>query len=126
MATKQRAALVTPPAETAAKSKKAGFTIPKTLAACADLLYSTKQERLALGKQVAELEARESALREHLIDNLPKSDALGVTGKLARATIEDKDIVLMEDWPAFYKYLVKEYAKNPAVFALMQRRRRCG
>jgi hypothetical protein len=100
----------------------AEFKIPKQLAVCADLLYTTRQERLALSKQVQELEARESSLREHLIQNLPKSQALGITGKFANATIETKEVVSVTDWDALYDYIVKSVKKDPGAWSLLQRR----
>lgn len=91
--------------------------IPKTIGACADMLYETRRKRLALQKQVEALEAEESALKEHIIATLPKSDASGVAGKVARVTVSTKDIPQVKDWPAFYRYVQKHKA-----FDLMQRR----
>ena len=96
------------------------FTPPKSLAACADLLYKTRNERLELSKKVDELQAKETALREHLINNLPKSEATGVAGKLARASIEMKSVVRVADWDKLYAYIIKNAKKGS--FALMQRR----
>lgn len=97
--------------------KKVASKIPKTIAECADLLFKTKAERLKQQKVVDSLEADEVALREHIIQNLPKSNATGIAGKLARVTVSNKEVVQIEDWPAFYKYIKKHDA-----FDLMQRR----
>jgi hypothetical protein len=105
---------------TAAKVKP--YVIPKTLATCADHLYTTRQERLLLQKQVDELQARETALREHLIQNLPKSQATGIAGKVARATVENKDVVQVEDWDKFHTYVLKQAPKNPGIWAMLQKR----
>lgn len=83
--------------------------LPRSLAACADLLYSAQQERLALDKRSEALKALETQIREHLITNLPKSDATGVAGRLARAHIEMKTVVSVESWPSLYESIVKEY-----------------
>lgn len=91
--------------------------MPKSLAACADLLYQTQQKRYDLNKQVKELEKIESELKTHLIDNLPKSDASGIAGKLARVTIVPKVKPVVEDWDAFYKHV-----KKTGHFDLLQRR----
>lgn len=88
----------------AAKKK---FKIPKRLGACADKLYETRLARLKLQKEVEALAAEESALKEHFINTLPKSDALGVSGKLARVTIKKKEVPRVENWDKFYKYLQK-------------------
>ena len=91
--------------------------IPKTIGACADLLYATRQRRLALSKQVEQLEAEESELREHIINTLPKSEASGVAGRVARVTVHTKDVPQVKDWAKFYAYV-----KKTGQFDLMQRR----
>lgn len=75
--------------------------IPKTLAAAADKLYAVREARLAADKVIAELKAVESALREHLINELPLSDALGVTGKLVNATITSRPVASIRDHAKF-------------------------
>lgn len=104
---------------TAAKAKP--YVIPKTLATCADHLYTTRQERLLLQKQVDALAERESMLREHLIQNLPKSQALGITGKVARATIESKDAARVVDWDKYYAFILKQAPKNPGIWSLLNK-----
>lgn len=94
--------------------------IPKSLATCADMLYETREARLKLKSEVDTLSELETALREHIINNLPKSQATGIAGKVARATIEQKSVVQVADWDAFYDYIVKNRKKGS--FALMQRR----
>lgn len=83
------------------------FKMPKTLAECADLLYATRIARLALQKQAEVKEAEERQLRERLINELPKSKALGIAGKVARATIETKPVPTVEDWDRFYQHVKK-------------------
>lgn len=100
-----------------ADAKPTVFKLPKTLALCADELYKTREARLALQKQVDELTSRESAIKEHLINNLPKSDASGVAGKLARVTIVTKVIAQVKDWDKLYAYIKKNNA-----FEFLQRR----
>ncbi len=96
------------------------FTPPRSLAVCADMLYKTREERLALQKQVDALQEKETALREHLINNLPKSQSTGISGKLATARIELKTVVQVTDWDKLYAHIVKNAKKG--AFALMQRR----
>lgn len=93
------------------------FKLPKTLGACADLIFSTRARRLALQKEVDALQAQETALKEHFIATVPKSDAAGVTGRLARVTVGTKDIPTVKDWEAFHKYV-----KKSGRFDLLQRR----
>lgn len=86
------------------------FEVPENLAVAVDLLYTTRQTRLEIQKQVEALQARETQLREHLISTLPKSDATGIAGKVARATIVTKTEPTVEDWDEFYKWLSKNRA----------------
>lgn len=84
-----------------------GFKLPKTLAACADMLYELKTEKSAAQKVVDEIEAKQKALQAHLISTLPKSQATGVSGKLANAKIVTEDVPKVEDWPTFYAHIAK-------------------
>lgn len=97
--------------------KNQGFKLPKSLASCADLLYETKAKRLEVQKIVEELQARETALREHLINNLPKSDATGVAGKIARATVTLKEVPRVEDWDKLWSHI-----KKTGAFEILQKR----
>ena len=105
-----------------ATDKPVKFKIPKALAAVADRLYQVREERLSLQKQVDYMAAEEAALRDHLINNLPKSQATGIAGKLIRASIESRTVVVVKDWDAVYSYILKNGKKNPGVFSLLQRR----
>jgi len=91
--------------------------IPKTLGACADALYQLRGARLKLQKEVDALKADETALSAHIIDTLPKSQATGVAGKLARVSVVGKDVPQVQDWDAFYKYVTRTKQ-----FDLLQRR----
>jgi len=93
------------------------YKFPKQLGACADKLFQLREKRLEMQKAVDEVEAEEKALKEHLINNLPKSEASGVAGKLARVTIVTKQIPQVKDWDLFYKHV-----KKTGEFELLQRR----
>lgn len=95
----------------------ADFKIPKQLGLCADLLYKTKTARLAAQKVVDELARQESLLKQHLIDTLPKGEASGVSGKVARVSIGSKDVPQAENWDLLYAYIKKTNS-----FDLLQRR----
>ena len=86
---------------------EAKFKIPKQLGLCADLLYETKARRLAAQKVVDELAKQESLLKDHLINTLPKGEASGVAGKLARVSIGTKEVFQVKDWDAFWKAFKK-------------------
>lgn len=90
--------------------------LPKTMGACADLLYETREKRLAAQKIVDELAKQESAVREHIINNLPKSDT-GASGKRARVSVVTKQVPQVKDWDKFYAHV-----KKTGQFELMQRR----
>ena len=98
-----------------AEEKK--FKFPKAMGACADKLYEIRQKRLAMQKEVDEVEAEEKALKEYIINTLPKSEASGVAGKVARVTVVTKDVPQVKDWDAFYKYVSRTKS-----FDLLQRR----
>lgn len=87
------------------------------LAQAVDSYYETREARLALDKQAAAMKKKESELKEFLINNISKSEATGVCGKLMRATLTTKSEPTAEDWPAIYKYVAKHKA-----FDLLQRR----
>jgi hypothetical protein len=119
MATKKP---TTETAQPRAVKDPAAFKLPKSLAECADLLFTTRNARLAIKKLMEAEEAKESALREHLINNLPKSQASGIAGKFARVTVSSKTVVSVTDWDKVNEYILKNGKKNPGVFALYQRR----
>lgn len=91
--------------------------IPATPGKCVDALYTTRQKRLELQRKVKELEEYEAALKNHLINTLPKDDASGVAGKLARATIVQKEVPTISDWDGFCKYMSRTKS-----FDMIQRR----
>ena len=91
--------------------------LPPTLAGCADRLYEVREMRYAKQKEVKDLEAEENALKVYIIEELPKSDATGIAGKVARVTVVNKIKASVTDWPLFYKYIAKHKA-----WELLQRR----
>lgn len=93
------------------------YKFPKALGACADRLYELRAKRLAGQKLVDEVGAEEQALKVHIIATLPKSEASGVAGKLARVTVVTKVVPQLKDWDAFTKYV-----KKTGQFDLMQHR----
>lgn len=100
-----------------AEKKVKKIAIPKKMGTCVDKLYNTQQDRLRAQKVVDDLKAVESVLKQHIIENLPKSDATGIAGKVARATIKTTEIPQADDWKKFYAYV-----KKTGRFDLMQKR----
>lgn len=93
------------------------YKFPKMMGACADKLFELRNKRLAGQKLVDEVEAEEKALKAYIIENLPKSEAAGITGKLARVTVVTKQVPQVKDWDVFYKYV-----KKTGAFDMMQKR----
>ena len=96
---------------------KKPFTFPKSLGGCADRIYALRQQRLAAQKVVETIETEEKALKEHIINTLPKSEARGVSGKVANVKVVTKDVPQVEDWEAFYAFVRKSKRTD-----LLQRR----
>jgi len=90
---------------------------PKTLGACVDRLYELKHEIAEMNKQVAALKSERYELKERLIAELPASEAMGIAGKAASATIVIKPKPTVGDWEKFYAYIKRRNA-----FHLLQRR----
>ena len=90
---------------------------PPTLGACADELFTLREEKSRLAALVKAVEAKEAAVREKLIAELPKSDQEGAIGKLAKAVIKTDEVPQVEDWQAFYAYVGKKKR-----FDLLQKR----
>lgn len=90
--------------------------IPKSMGACADLLYDMKQERLAAERVVDAMKNNENILLTHIIDNLPKGDT-GACGKHHKAVVYTESIPRVEDWDKTYAYIKRHNA-----FELLQRR----
>ena len=92
------------------------YKFPKSMAACADLLYDKRQARLAAEKVAATLKAEENALVEYIIDTLPK-DSGGAVGKRYKIETYNDEKLVVEDWDSLYKYI-----KRTGRFELMQKR----
>lgn len=96
--------------------------LPKTLAACADELYELREARYALQKQVDEMKKHETLLKDQIINNLSKSEATGVAGKVAKVAIKTGTAYSVTDWDAVHDYILKHVKKDPGVWAIMQKR----
>lgn len=81
--------------------------LPTTLGACADRLFTVRNERLKEQKALEPLKQEESALKDHIIETLPKSKASGVAGKLARVSVTTSPVPTVEDWDKLYAYVKK-------------------
>ena len=95
-----------------ATKKPAAPALPKSLAACADRLYTVRELRLSNDRTSKVFKEEETQLRDKLINELPKSEASGIAGKVARATVVTKDIQQAEDWSAVYDWVIDEAIKH--------------
>lgn len=96
---------------------KLGGPVPASIGRVADLYAEIRALRLQMDKEVAEVKARETELREYIINNLSKSDDTGAAGLRYRAQIVMKDIPRAENWERIHAY-VRETGR----FDLLQRR----
>lgn len=105
-------------------------TLPESIGRCADLYKEVSTLRLAMAKEVEEVETFEKKVKQHIIDNLSKSADTGAAGLRYRAQVVTKKvprIKVAEDaepgqstvagWAAFWAY-VRETGR----FDLMQKR----
>lgn len=77
------------------------------LAQAVDQYYNVRLARLEKDKEAAELKKQETELKQFLIDNISKSDATGVCGRMMRATLRVKPEPTAEDWEAIRKYVTR-------------------
>lgn len=80
--------------------------MPPSIGLCADLYSEVRELRLAMQKHVDAVKARETEIREFIINNLSKSDDTGAAGKRYRAQIVTKDVPALKDWDAFTDYVI--------------------
>jgi hypothetical protein len=117
---------VKPPLAVAPAAKKTRaekvYLPPKNLAKCADEYYRLRNERLELDRQSEAIAKKESACREFLIENLPKSQASGIAGQTVRVSVENKRVVQVVDWDLVWGYIVKNIKKTPGVTGMLQKR----
>jgi len=111
--------MATAPTKTAAgkAAAKPVIKVPKTIGGCADRLYDIKSQMSALNKQLEALDTERKKIQEHVINELPKSNATGVSGKQANVRVVTKEVPQVQDWEAFYGYIRKTKRTD-----LMQRR----
>lgn len=82
-----------------------GSSLPDSLGPCVDLYKEVSELRLAMQKEVDAVKARESEIKQHIIDNLSKSDDTGVAGKKYRAQIVTKTAATVADWDKVWQFI---------------------
>lgn len=91
--------------------------VPKALGACADRLMVLREKKAKLTREIEKLEEERRAIEERLIDELPKDEASGVVGKIAKAVVTRREVPTVKDWDRLYDYVLMN--KD---FSLLQRR----
>ncbi len=84
-----------------------GDPIPESLGAVADQMKKVKDLRIAMQKEVDEVEKREKELRDHLINEMD-ADSEGAVGKRYVAAIKTEEVPIVEDWDDFNDYMLDE------------------
>lgn len=81
--------------------------LPESIGRCADLYHDVRELRLAMAKEVEAVEEFEKEVRQHIIDNLSKSDDTGAAGLRYRAQVLTKVKPTVSDWPALQAHILK-------------------
>jgi hypothetical protein len=85
-------------------------SMPKTLGATIDLLWSLREERKVAEASVKEIKDKEAAVEAHLMNNFERSGLNGAKGKYGLATLKVSTVADVTDWPAFHMYIGKQKA----------------
>jgi hypothetical protein len=83
--------------------------LPKSMGACADMLFDIRSRRLAADKLAAELKSQEELIKTHIIDNLDKRDETGAAGKHHRVQVVRKRKYRVDPtkWGYFFAWVAK-------------------
>jgi hypothetical protein len=82
-----------------------------------DMLYETRAQRLALTKEVDELKAHESVLKEELLTLLHEIGLEKASGQKATVGVRRLTVPIITDWEEIHKYI-----KENDRFDLIQKR----
>jgi hypothetical protein len=96
--------------------------VPAQPAAKCDLRYVVREQRLALQKQVDALQKLETSLNEYFILNLPKSQASGIAGKVARVQLQRKIVPQVQSGDVDGWSLLHQYIARTKSWDLLQKR----
>lgn len=88
-----------------------------TLGEAIDTLYQARAARLAMAKEVKELQVKEAQAKTEVLKLLGESGLAKASGKLATAGITTEDVPYIKDWDQVY-----EYIKSNDRFDLLQKR----
>lgn len=91
-------------------------TIPKSLGACADKLFQLREQRLGLEAMADNIKKQETALKDHIIENMAAGDT-GASGKTHHVSVYTDDIPQIADADELFTFI-----KRTGSFDLLQRR----
>lgn len=72
-----------------------------------DEYASTREQRLALARQVDKLDEKEKQLKAQLIAMLEATGATAIGGKLMIVTLVPKEKAVAKDWDAIHRYIIE-------------------
>ena len=88
-----------------------------TLGEAIDALYQARAARLAMAKEVKDLQSKESLAKAQVLKLLGEAGLEKASGKLATAGITTEDVPYIKDWDQVYAYI-----KENDRFDLLQKR----
>ena len=84
-----------------------GAPMPGSIGLCADEYKRVQQLRLLMEKETDAVKARESEIKNHIINSLSKSDDTGAAGKFYRAQIVMKAVPKIANWGGLTSWIRK-------------------
>lgn len=79
--------------------------LPENLGECIDEYKDLNELRLAMQKEVDAVKKRESALQEHLLQNISKQNKKGEFGTHYKAQVKQKQTIRVADWDKFFPFI---------------------
>jgi hypothetical protein len=83
-----------------------GAPLPASIGGCADLYHDIRELRLEMERQVADIRARETEIREHIINSTTVNDRGGV-GQRYKAVVIAELKPTVKDWNVFFPLVAK-------------------
>tara|TARA_R110000772_G_C13310278_1_gene440255 strand:+ start:38331 stop:38735 length:405 start_codon:yes stop_codon:yes gene_type:complete len=84
-----------------------GDPMPDSVGICADHLKAVEEVRLAMQREVDIVKARETEIREHIIETLDASDDTGASGNKYKAQIKIGEAASVADWEEVYDFVAE-------------------
>ena len=86
--------------------------MPKSIGACIDLLYETRQKRLDGQKAVDAVALQEREIEDHILKQFEKVELSGAKGGIAQVSIKQTVVYNISDWDAVFSYATKHNAPD--------------